>query len=80
MNLKRYTVLLTAPDYVAENYGVETYMARVVAATPALARFAAQTAAIESAIEGNDGDPEDHCVDHWHVIAIFEGHLEDLSP
>jgi len=71
-----FTVLLLYPDYIADAYGQETYLAHVVAADPAAAVLSAQR---EVAIDlrGTDDavDEED-----FFPLAVFAGIHDDINP
>lgn len=70
--MKKYTVILIYPDYLADNYGEEFYIAHVEAETTSRALALAQKYAFES--NGGANFPED-----FALCAIFHGHLEDVS-
>lgn len=76
--LKPYTVLLLRPDYVTDNYGLDTYLAHAWAKDgPGQAVQTARAEAVELDCPGSllDGaDPDDYA-----VLAVFEGHLNDLN-
>lgn len=66
---KKYTVLLLYPDHT----NIQTFQAHVVAVSVKQAVFFARFEATKA--EGNDEmDKED-----FMPIAIYDGHLEDLS-
>jgi hypothetical protein len=75
---RKYTVLLLYPDYMADNYGHETYLAHVEAKTVPAAIFAARKQVVASAFNV-PSIVEGRCND-LHVLAVFEGHLPDLKP
>jgi hypothetical protein len=77
----KYTVLLLRPDYIASQYGEDTYLAHVVAASAGLAGEKAQMEAWVTDNGGPDecdddasGDPDD-----YNVLFTALGHLDDLS-
>jgi hypothetical protein len=70
MMLKPYSVLLLYPDYANEN-GNDTYLAHVETADATDAFEAAQ----QQACEQNDDIPSDD----FALLAIFDGHLENLA-
>jgi hypothetical protein len=74
--IKPYTVILLRPDYIADPYGQDTYLAWVEADTVRQAVSFAQHRAIDNdfTAESFDGDPDD-----YFVQGCFEGHLIDLS-
>ena len=75
--MKPYTVLLLYPDYLADNYGEDTYQAWVDAQS---VTEAASKAQLEAA--GDDNVPVGHTVDDlndFKVLAVYEGHHVDLS-
>lgn len=65
-----YTVLLLRPDYVADVYGQDTYMAwcKGDSVEEAIRRAQWEVAAID---EVDD-------LDDYFVLAVFEGHLTSL--
>lgn len=74
----KYTVLLLRPDYIASQYGEDTYLAHVEAETVVQAMASAQIEAWDADNEGEkDGDSADHC--DYNVLFTTEGHLFDLS-
>ena len=72
----KYSVLLLYPDYVAENYGQDTFYDLVEAGTPAEAVATARMNALKCA--DRDGawinDPED-----FFLLLLIEGHRMALS-
>ena len=70
-----FTVLLLYPDTIASNYGEETYLACVDAATAAEAQVEAQ----REAWEATAGADEDYDGDSFFVLAVFKGHLLNLK-
>lgn len=77
--LHKYTVLLLRPDYVASEFGKDTYLAHVVAAGGvAQAQAFGQIEAWGSDNEtDDDADPANH--GDYHVLFVALGHLTDLS-
>jgi hypothetical protein len=73
MTMYKYTVLLLYPDYLAEPYGQDTYLAHVVEENGFLAGREAQR--IVAGIQrDNIVSAED-----FHIRAVFAGHLDDLK-
>jgi hypothetical protein len=71
--MKKFTVILLYPDYLANTFGHDTYMTCVEADSVELAIFAATS----DAIEDNDrmlSERED-----WFVIAVIEGDHQDVK-
>lgn len=67
---KPYTVLVLRPDYMATNYGQDTFLAHVEAAGPAQAqRIARQQAA--------DADHSGSTSEDYYVLLLIEGHHDD---
>lgn len=66
-----YTVLLLVPDYVATEFGHETYLAHVAADTPAKALVKAQWLAANAI---HDVGPDD-----FHVLFMCRGHADDIK-
>ncbi len=79
--MKRYTVLLLRPDYIADDYGQDTYLAHVEAFDVLTAQETAQREAYQTDgfFDGDDEhDPVSACADYL-VLAVFEGHLNDMK-
>lgn len=76
--MKPYTVLLLRPDYLADEFGVETLLFREEANTPGGAVVSAQERACEFDADG----PEDDSInpDDYHPLLVIEGHHEDVTP
>lgn len=73
--LKPYTVLLLRPDYVADQFGTDTYMAHVEAGSVAEAEDMARSNAVQ-------GDWQEGCnYDHadYAVLLVLEGHHNDIK-
>uniref|UniRef100_A0A6M3Y4D3 Uncharacterized protein n=1 Tax=viral metagenome TaxID=1070528 RepID=A0A6M3Y4D3_9ZZZZ len=73
-----FTVLLLYPDYIAENYGTETYLDQVYARTAVGAIDQAQNHAMEANDIWDDesgADPCDFC-----PLLTLRGHWNDLTP
>ena len=75
--MKKYTVLVLRPDYIASEYGKDTYLAHVEAASVGAAQAQAQVEARDSDQEPDDDDWNDPT--DYHVQCVFEGHLDDLT-
>lgn len=73
--MNKYTVLLLRPDYIADEFGKDTYLAHVTAAGVA----AAQTTAQLDAWVADGGPDENDCCDDYHVLFVAEGYINDLS-
>lgn len=75
---RKFTIILNRPDYLANDFGTDTYLAHVEAHSTAMAQEMAQLQAsnadCKSDAEREDANPEDYA-----VLAVFEGHLEDLK-
>ena len=80
--MNHYTVLLLRPDYLADEFGKDTYLAWVSANGVAEAMKAAQLEAtladaecwsLEEIVE-EGGSPDD-----YHVLFATMGHLRDMS-
>lgn len=71
--MKPYTVLLLYPDYMTADYGQETFLAHVAAPTVKDAQYAAQMDAIS--MNTMDSDK----AEDFSVLAVFEGHLNDIK-
>jgi len=68
--MKKYTVILLRPDYIAGDYGRDTFMHHVEAKSPISAVAKARQSAIDIDLEAND----------YFVIAVLAGHHDDLNP
>jgi hypothetical protein len=75
MTAKDYTVILMRPDYVADNFGQDSYVAWVTAMNPDAAIRAAQQEAYTIDM-GSDPDSPGYPADYF-VVTIFDGHLSD---
>ena len=65
-----YTVLVLRPDYMATNYGQDTFLAHVEATGPAQAqRIARQQAA--------DADHSEESSEDYYILLVLEGHHFD---
>lgn len=73
----RYTVILLRPDYIADAFGQDTYMDHVEATTPAGAVDEARTRGVS--LDYGD-DVADATPDDYFALAVFAGHLDDLTP
>ena len=71
-NPKKYTVLLLYPDYIASDYGQETYLAHVEAhsANGAVLVARNEVAGIYGETHGSD----------FYVLLVIKGHHNDLNP
>jgi hypothetical protein len=76
--MNNYTVLLLRPDYIADEFGKDTYLAHVVANGAAEAAQAAQREARDADFASDGGDWVDHT--DYHVLLVCVGHLKDLKP
>ena len=80
--MNNYTVLLLRPEYLADEFGHDTYLAHVTANGVAAAMEAAQcdawTADTTGEVPDESGDlygsPND-----YHVLFATMGHLKDMS-
>ena len=75
--MKKFTVLLLYPDYATGNFGQDTYQAWVEASTVQEAKELAQLEAVQR--EGRADDEELDDPDDYFVLAVYEGHLEDIK-
>jgi len=81
-----YTVLLLYPDYIADEWGIETYLAHVTADNPKDADKLARMDAAAAQPGDPDCDDDDaqesraQLAADFHTHCIFEGHLIDLKP
>lgn len=79
--MKKYTVLLLRPDYIADDYGQDTYLAHVWAIDVLTAQETAQQEAYRCDFPVSDAEEHDSissCADYF-VLAVFEGHLNDMK-
>lgn len=75
----KYSVLMLYPEYMTENFGDESYLAHVVAASVEDAMRMAQEEAYAAGasrweLEDPQGDPDD-----FMVLLCVKGHVNDLS-
>ena len=72
----KYSVLLLLPDYLAEDFGSDTYLAWVTArnATQAV-RTAQDQAADQHQSEGAECNAGD-----YHPLLVAEGEITDITP
>lgn len=73
-----YTVLMLYPDYATDNFGQDTYTTFVDAEHVGEAIEKAQQDALEAYQEGDleiYGEADD-----FHVLAVYDGHLENYAP
>ncbi|MEI8120449.1 MAG: hypothetical protein WCI20_00240 [bacterium] len=71
--MKKYTVLLLRPDYVADGFGTDTYLAQVEADSVSAAVLAAQAEVAK--IDDLDLESID-----YHPLITLEGWHDDLTP
>ena len=75
--MKEYTVILLCPDYLASQYGKETYIAWVEAESPEQAIAKAQKMAW---VDNTDGEDDPLVPDDFHPLMVIHGHHSDLTP
>lgn len=77
-----YTVILLRPDYMASNYGQDTWMQAVKAKDPEEAVKLARGECLLADNEGFDEDDGDFhgSPDDYFVIAVIRGRHADLNP
>lgn len=66
--MNKYTVILLRPDYIADTFGHDTYIAHVTASDADNAVLSAQLD-----VFGADGEQADDYRD-YHPLAVFRGH------
>ena len=75
---RKFTILVLKPDYIADAFGQDTFLAYVEAHSVDMAQSMAQVQASNadcaSEEERADANPED-----YHILAVFEGHHPDLK-
>lgn len=71
--MRKYTVLLLRPDYIAKDYGTDTFLAQVMTTT---AKKAVEQAAAEAAASD---DNEDRRGD-YHPLITLDGWHDDITP
>ncbi len=75
---RKFTILVLKPDYIADAFGQDTFLAYVEAHSvdmaESMAQLQASNADCSSDAEREDANPED-----YHILAVFEGHLPDLK-
>ena len=72
--MDKYTVILLYPDYIADEFGKETYTGWVLARTVEEAIAITQREAAQDA--GRDCEAENDFL----AVAVFEGHLRNIMP
>ena len=79
--MNNYTVLLLKPDYVANQYGEETYLAHVRATSAARAQRFAQIEARDADDNSDIDDPDAVRGDStgYRVLFTAMGHLQNLT-
>lgn len=70
---KKYTVILAYPDYMARDW-CETFTSWEDTCSVEAAILSARLAALEA----NDMEPDE--ADDFAVLAVFRGHLTNLTP
>ena len=71
---KDYSVLLLYPDYLAAEFGHDTFFADVEASTPSEATEKAQVeAAVFAGTMPGAGDPSEYLPEDFHVLLVVEG-------
>ncbi len=80
--MNNYTVLLLRPDYIADEFGKDTYLARVAADSVEEAAFLAQAEAWFNDLPPDEPvpTPDESTMDDYHVLFVCVGHLKDLKP
>ena len=80
-DLRPFTVLVLRPDYIASDYGQDTYLAHVMAGGVEEAQVLAQREVHQSDFPPSEAT--DDCGDSgradYYVLAVFEGYLKDLK-
>jgi len=80
MELQYFTVLVQRPDYVAFNYGLDTYLAHVQAHTPREAQTIAQNnVATIDRIEGGSDVDDPIKEEDYAVLLVVRGKHNDLK-
>ena len=74
----KYSVVLLYPDYLADNYPEETYLAWVTAETPRAAAAAARKEVVDAYVnEFGDDDPPDPI--DFSVVFLCPGWVSNYS-
>ena len=73
-----YTVVLLYPDYIANEFGYETYIGTVYAEFPQNAVHKIQQRAAKANIGPDDDDTDVAPVD-FHPLAVFKGDCEQVA-
>lgn len=71
---KPYTVLLLRPDYIADNFGSDTYLAYVEAEDVSSAVMIARQSVVSI-----DGTMPENTEDYY-VLMVCDGHVNDIRP
>lgn len=74
----KYTVLILRPDYVASNYGQDTFLAHVDAPDVGTAEHDARVEAFNADTPPDERNGETDAWGDYHVLFVAEGHHNDL--
>lgn len=78
--MKKYTVLVLRPDYIASDYGQGTYLAHVEAVDVLTAQEDAQRLAYQADVPPDDDDYDESAYrPDYYVLAVFEGYLNNVA-
>lgn len=77
--MNNWTILLLRPDYLADEFGKDTYLAHVVANSAKEAMAKAQREAFSSDLEQDADDESCDSPTDYHVLFCTMGHLRDMS-
>lgn len=77
----KYTVLILRPDYVADNYGQDTFLSHVDEPSVEAAEHAARVEALTADQLPSERDAEDlpESFDDYYVLLVVEGWHDDLK-
>ena len=78
--MKKYTVILLYPDFVADEFGHETYMTSVEAKNPKSAVKKARMEVLSASRAENEGESEYEDPTDLFVVAVIEGEHADVNP
>jgi len=79
--MKPFSVLLLCPDYIADNYGEETFYAHVEAQDANDAVYKARVEVANKMIRERDIHEDEfaNLITDFALLLVIEGHHEDLS-
>lgn len=77
--MKTYTILLLRPDYIADEFGKDTYLTHVRAESVETAEVAAQVEAYTGDCEGCTEDELAENFEDYAILLVIEGQHLDIK-